>query len=321
MRLFAGGLVGAVLLAAGCAGRIAPPERAVQPGPDPGGAEVEVCLLVAERLTRPLFAGIAGWSGAPWEQVIGSVLVRHPQGLTIIDPAFGQDIARDLRRAPPWFRVVMGDARGKRPLVELLEEVDVDPLHIRHVLLTHAHWDHAGALPDLPRAQLHLAAAEWRFVGSLGRYLEHGTMRHHFEGVGGRVTRFDWTGPPHGSFPASHDVFGDGAVVAVPLTGHTPGSTGFFLRGPGGKRWLLVGDTAWALEGIRRPAHKPGPARALADGNSGQVGLALGHLHALAAAWPQLEIVPAHDHGAMSTISPCRYDGAGLASTGRSTVK
>ena len=52
--------------------------------------------------------------------MIGSIVVKHPRGLLIIDPAFGEEVGSDLRQTPLWFRMVMGSGHGKAPLVQLL---------------------------------------------------------------------------------------------------------------------------------------------------------------------------------------------------------
>src|SRR4051812_17252925 len=66
----------------------------------PRSAEIEVCQFVSEHQVRPLFMGVSGFSFAPWNQVIGSVVVKHPNGLTVIDPAFGYEVGRDVKDAP-----------------------------------------------------------------------------------------------------------------------------------------------------------------------------------------------------------------------------
>jgi len=48
--------------------------------------------------------------------------------------------------------------------------------------------------------------------------------------------------PEHTPSKVCFDVFGDGAIVAVPLRGHTPGSTGYLVHGHGGVTYFLIGD-------------------------------------------------------------------------------
>ncbi|MBS1153935.1 MAG: hypothetical protein H6Q89_5633, partial [Myxococcaceae bacterium] len=82
----------------------------VQPTPSAPlpALELEVCRLDGEVQHRKLWAAIDDFSFAPWHQVISSVVVKHPRGLLVIDPAFGEEVAADLRQTPLWFRLLMG---------------------------------------------------------------------------------------------------------------------------------------------------------------------------------------------------------------------
>jgi glyoxylase-like metal-dependent hydrolase (beta-lactamase superfamily II) len=57
-------------------------------------------------------------------------------------------------------------------------------------------------------------------------------------------------GGPYLGFPTSHDVYGDGSIVAVPAPGHTPGSVIIFVTLYNETRYALVGDLVWQLGGI-----------------------------------------------------------------------
>jgi N-acyl homoserine lactone hydrolase len=289
-----------LLLCVACA-TIPAPKGSPYPDARPG-AEVDVCVLWSERHERPRLLGVQELSLEPWHQAIASVVIRRPIGDVIVDPAFGLDIAADLKRVPPWFTVISGDAKTKTPTLTRLEESGTSRLEIRDLLLTHPHWDHAGALRDFPSAHVRMSAADFAWITPMKRYLDSGVMPHHFDGVLGRVLPFMFDGPPVLRFDASHDMFGDGSVIAVPLPGHTPGSTGYLVRGRGGKRWLLIGDAAWTVRGVEKPAHK---MVRLIDADGAKTSETLGRLHALYVEHPEIQIVPAHDAAGLETIPTC----------------
>jgi glyoxylase-like metal-dependent hydrolase (beta-lactamase superfamily II) len=221
------------LLAVACAPSIAVvPASAVAPT-ERRAREVPLCHLEQERDVRAGFTGVEDAAG-PWPYTIASVAVLHPAGLVIIDPAFGAGVGQDLARAGPLVTLFMGSARTKRPLVEVMREAGLDPADARLALVTHAHWDHVGALGDLPNARVLLSRAELKWTQPFDRFLDHGVMPHQLKRAKDRLASFDFTGPPVDGFPASFDVFGDGSIVGVPLPGHTPGSAGWLVRGPGG---------------------------------------------------------------------------------------
>jgi glyoxylase-like metal-dependent hydrolase (beta-lactamase superfamily II) len=73
-----------------------------------------------------------------------------------------------------------------------------------------------------------------------------------------------------GRFAGVVDIFGDGSVWALSVPGHTPGSTAYLVRTPGGPK-LLVGDashTSWGwIHGVEPgtfSADRPRSAESLA---------------------------------------------------------
>ena len=59
----------------------------------------------------------------------------------------------------------------------------IDPAQVRVALLTHAHWDHTGALRDLPNASVRMSRAEYWDIAPLDGDLAGGVMPRHFEGA------------------------------------------------------------------------------------------------------------------------------------------
>lgn len=263
---------------------------------------VELCVLMQETGARPRWQGVAEASGEVWSYAIASVAVKHPAGLLIIDPAFGKSIADDLHRAGPVVMTVMGTELGKTPLVKVMERAGLAADDVKYAVMTHAHWDHIGALGDLHQARVLIARKELDWVTPFTQYFDHGVMPHHLKRAKERLFAFDFTGPPLDGFDASFDLFGDGAVVAVPLPGHTPGSTGFLVRGAGGITWLFSGDTTWTSRGVELPAHKT--IRAF-DSDLTQLSSSIGLLHAFQLHRPDLKVIPAHDGAALSALPRC----------------
>ena len=79
------------------------------------------------------------------------------------------------------------------------------------------------------------------------------------------------------------------------MPGHTPGSIGVFVNLASGARYLFIGDTAWAEEGVAWPAEKPWISRRMVDMDAAAVRAQLTLLHRLARQSPELVVVPAHD--------------------------
>lgn len=292
-----------VLVVAACAPPpiVVPDELVVDRTPRTA-REVELCVLVQETFERPSWQGVADTEPGTWSFAIATIAVKHPAGLLLIDPAFGRTIADDLHRAGPLVMMVMGTERDKTPLVKVMEDAGLKPSDVRYAVMTHAHWDHAGALGDLPQARVLIARNELTWAAPFTGFFDHGVMTHHLKRGKANMFAFDFKGPAIDGFSGSFDVFGDGAVVAVPLPGHTPGSTAFLVRGPGGVTYLFSGDTTWTSRGVELPAHKT--MRAV-DDDLEQLSSSIGLLHAFQVNRPDVKVIPAHDARALSALPRC----------------
>lgn len=224
-----------------------------------------------------------------------AILVRHPRGDVLIDTGFGTDIDDDFALMPWFFRASTRYTRGQAAR-DALARTGYDRARLRAILLTHAHWDHASGLSDFPDVPVWVTHAERAFVDEGGFLTAVARSAH------ATYETYDFEGGPYLGFPASHDVYGDGSIVVVSAPGHTPGSVIVFVALPSGERYAFVGDLVWQLEGITEREERPLIQRALGDDEPLEVRKQILRMAALAARFPELRIVPAHDARATGQI-------------------
>jgi len=291
-----------LLLALAACAPVIPQKTLVQRAALPAGLPpLAPCALLHLTVDDNLSNGARGFFRGDWKVSYATFLIRHPRGIVLVDAAFGDTVNADLDAAPWWFRWQFNKARAARPLAALLQEAGVKPEEVSLVLLTHAHWDHAGGLAQLPNARV-LTADDW--ILSREGAVADLAMPHHFDKVRDRVERLRFDGPAYDGFAASHDVFGDGSIVAVPTPGHTSGATSWFVNAAGGKRWLFIGDAAWVKEGFEEPVVKGRLASMFADHDAQQTADSLGLLHAVFAAHAA-NLVTTHDERTWTDIPLC----------------
>jgi glyoxylase-like metal-dependent hydrolase (beta-lactamase superfamily II) len=222
-------------------------------------------------------------------------LVEHPEATFLVDPALCAGTrARVLcGMAAPTRRLLAADVDGPGVL-EVLSAAGVEAASIDFAVATHLHWDHVSGLLELPDVPLRVSAGE----GTPAACTRLGRGAAAVPGLAEAVLPrpFDLDGPPVLTFGRSHDLFGDGSVLAVDLAGHTPGSVGFLLATAGG-RVLLAGDAAWSAAQIRRVRQKAPLPGWLVDTDRDLAFRTLHRLHALPAS---VTALPAHDTDAVA---------------------
>ena len=292
-------LVGvAVLLSTfGAAPLPAPPPYAGDLPPASPPAEMALFQLPTGVTHRSAaFAYRGGDFGDHRDFSMAGALVRHPGGDLLIDTGFGRSIDAQFALMPFPFRWMTSYTK-LRPAVDQLDAAGYDRRRLRGILLTHAHWDHVSGVADFPGVPVWITAAERRFVDNGGFVT---AVARSLGGVSYETYEFE--GGPYLGFPASHDVYGDGAIVVVPAPGHTPGSVIVFVALPDGSRYAFVGDLVWQREGITQREERPWLQRSLADADAAAVRDNLLHMAAIAARFPALHIVPAHDARAFDEL-------------------
>lgn len=220
---------------------------------------------------------------------MSAALVRHPRGDLLIDTGFGRQIDAHFQQMPLTLRAVTRYERGT-PAADQLAAAGHPPARLRGILLTHAHWDHVSGIPDFPGTPVLVNDDEARFIREGGDLtaVARGLPDVHYE-------RYTFTDGPYLGFPASHDIYQDGAVVVVPAPGHTPGSVIVFVTLPDRTRHAFVGDLVWQREGVTQREERPWLQRCLVDHDPSDVREQIIHMHALLAGIPDLNLIPAHD--------------------------
>lgn len=188
-------------------------------------------------------------AGVTARLVCHCLLIESEVGLILVDTGFGTADVRRPERLSPLFRLVDNIKLDRRytALAEV-ERLGFRPEDVRHIVLTHLDFDHAGGLSDFPHAAVHVTARElfaaehpegfiarrryareqWAQTTLWRSYAENGE---------------DWFG-----FSAVRDLEGlPPEILLVPLPGHSPGHAGVAVRAEG--RWLLHAGDAYFHHG------------------------------------------------------------------------
>lgn len=180
---------------------------------------------------------------AHWQSGTLCLLIETNQGLVLVDTGLGQnDYVHRTGVLRTFQAVTIVPMNPEEAAVRQIGRLGYRPEDVRHIVLTHMHFDHCGGLPDFPHARVHVHRREYEaFMGGPRRWTDLGYVRRHVA-HGPQFELYDDTGARWLGFEAVRLPF-EPEMWLVPLFGHTRGHCGVVVRADTG--WLFhVADAA-----------------------------------------------------------------------------
>jgi len=162
---------------------------------------------------------------------VSSYLIRHAQANVLFDTGCHPLALQDVEaRWGVLAKVFSPISPPEDNLIESLRSIDIAPDDIDAVICSHLHPDHCGCNAFFTRATIichdrELEAARAPDAAAVGYLADDWDHPQKFDTVDG-----------------SRDLFADGKVVIVPLTGHTPGSIAALVTLDRSGAFLLASD-------------------------------------------------------------------------------
>jgi glyoxylase-like metal-dependent hydrolase (beta-lactamase superfamily II) len=162
------------------------------------------------------------------------LLIETDRGLVLVDTGYGVQDMRwpRARLARLWPAILNVDYREDDTALRQVEALGFSARDVRHIVLTHLDFDHAGGIEDFPQARIHVMqrerdAAERQRRGFVARQRyrppQWDEVRD-WRAYAGRGER--WFG-----FESVRDLDGlPPEILLVPLAGHTAGHAGVAIR-------------------------------------------------------------------------------------------
>jgi glyoxylase-like metal-dependent hydrolase (beta-lactamase superfamily II) len=233
----------------------------------------EVRIEFVGESKAPSFAAEAGAFEGERTFSYNSFQIVSPSGDTIIDGAVDRDTLNQ-----------MSDNKGsfdEQAYERVLEAMARSP----HIMITHEHLDHVMAIARHPEpaaiaTSLDLTSAQ---LAGLPEHAPNGELA----GEIATVSTIDLTTPQRIA----------PGIVAVAAPGHSDGTILIYAR-TAAREYLFIGDIAWVMSSIEHLRGRPRMINLILPGvdpDRPAVLRQLRALHDIAAANPDLVIVPAHD--------------------------
>lgn len=158
------------------------------------------------------------------------MLVETDQGLIMVDTGPGTEDYRHPHRMMRLFRIIMETRFDpKETAIHQIKQMGYQPEDVRHIILSHMHFDHCGGLPDFPWAKVHVHQRELEaFTGKRREWTDSAYIQRHIAQVSnwgiyedGNEKWFDFNAI---RLPFSPEIW------LVPLHGHSWGHCGVAVK-------------------------------------------------------------------------------------------
>ena len=179
-------------------------------------------------------------------------LVETDKGLVLIDTGPGRDDYLHPSSILKIFRAMFSlRFDPQETAIDQVQKLGYTPEDVRHIVLTHMHFDHCGGLLDFPRAKVHVHQREYdAFTGRKHRWTDMAYVQRHISRVK------DWAFYTQGcerwyEFDAIRLPF-DPEMWLIPLHGHSWGHCGVAVKTRDG--WFFNAADAGAIYNDTTPA-------------------------------------------------------------------
>ena len=247
----------------------------------------------------PNCAPLFGQKGLKANLICHCLLVETDKGLVLVDTGFGtQDYLHTKQRLGnviDWVGTIQNDL--SLTAIAQIQQLGFKPSDVKHILVSHLDFDHAGGISDFPQATVHILASEYNATQNLNfknkiRYKPSQFKNHRY---------WNFLESSHGETwfnferVQGFNIFND-EILMIPLLGHTEGHCGIAIKQ--NNNWLLFCGDAYYSHRQLDPKNKL-PAldmteRLFATDNIQRI-TTLRKIQSLAQSQPEIEIICAHD--------------------------
>ncbi|XOI97429.1 MBL fold metallo-hydrolase [Paenibacillus polymyxa] len=270
---------------------------------------VKLYLSAAGYCTHPEFLTLRGGRLSPVPFPAGFACIIHPvHGPILLDTGYSSRFFEETAHLPNalYRHITPVVYREEDSAVHFLAHIGLKASDIRYIILSHFHGDHIAGVRDFPEAQFIYLPRAYDAVRSLGPiaavkagYLS-GLLPEDFMARSLPVTRQPerWTRAGEAfPFDEVYDIFGDGSLLGVDVSGHAEGMMGLLLRTEE-HDYFLCADAVWSSRAFREQ-RRPHALAGIIMSDRQEYHRNFDKLVQLHQQFPHIRIVPSHCRDAL----------------------
>lgn len=173
------------------------------------------------------------------------LLVETEEGLVLVDTGLSlDDVQMACSRLPRSFLFLANPRLDPdETAIRQIERLGYSRNDVRHIIVTHLDFDHAGGVSDFPNAIVHVLRNEYQATTSTDRWLNQFRYRLSHQGRSPNWLFHDAIDETWYGFEAIYPLPGIPSILLIPLPGHSIGHAGVAVQTPQG--WLLHAGDAY----------------------------------------------------------------------------
>lgn len=186
----------------------------------------------------------------PAKLVCHTLLIESEKGLILIDTGLGlRDVQNPKERISGFFRKTLRPILMEHETAYYqIRQMGLNPKDVRHIILTHLDFDHAGGIDDFPNAEVHLMEPERRASLKRNTFISRNRYSPSQLSQSKHWNTYFPDGERWFGFQSVRDLEGlPPEILLVPLYGHTEGHAGVAVKTDLG--WLLHAGDAYFYRG------------------------------------------------------------------------
>lgn len=237
------------------------------------------------------------------------ILIQHrTKGNILVDTGYSDHFFKGTMFFPYNIYAKLTPVKFKREdsAIEQLKKIGIEKEDISYIFITHFHADHIAGLKDFPNATFICSREAYAFIkdkkgiSALKQAFVPSLLPNDFKK---RILFIEDQKFPKTEYQSEHvqqltsdghlyDLFGDGSLISMDLTGHAKGQFGLYFETGEAKVWL-VADATWDSDAFKHLQLPSILARFIMyDSQMFQKNVL--HLHSYHQKHPEVLIVPSH---------------------------